>query len=81
MPVKESGLWSLCLKPLGFTVSHLVEEPCLWKGVGNSLVPVVGSVDGGEGGKGRKKEHRIRQNVPSFIHTVVNFPQKDCGVL
>jgi len=68
MPVRKSGLWILCLKPLGFTVSHLVEELCLWEGV-----------DGGEVGNSRKKELRIQQDVPCFIHTTVNFPQNDYG--
>lgn len=57
-----------------------MEEPCLWEGVGKSWVPVIGSVVGGEGGKGRKKEHRAEQDVPCSIHTVVNFPENDCGV-
>lgn len=36
---------------------------------------------GEEGGKGSKKAQDIQLYVPCFLHTIVNFPQKGCGVL
>lgn len=44
---------------------QVTDYPNLWEGVGNPLGPVVGSVDGEVGGKGKKKEQE--RSKPSSL--------------